>query len=189
MSSYHDALERLRRYKVFFSFDFDQDAWRAGQVRNSGITKDLKEVGFVDKVAWEQVKYSSDSAIKAWIDRQLEGTSVTVVLVGRYTSGSRWVNYEIEQSIARGNALLAITIHNLKDQYGQTDYAGINPLTKHTVYDKRFLFARPASDIFKTYDWAFGGGYYNLGNWVNEAKDIAANLVSQTMYGGLKYGG
>ncbi|MGJ7523366.1 TIR domain-containing protein [Variovorax sp. LT1P1] len=46
--------------------------------------------------------------MQTWIDNQLNGTSVTVVLVGANTHKSKWVKYEIDQSIARGNGLLLI---------------------------------------------------------------------------------
>ncbi|MGF9996732.1 TIR domain-containing protein [Bacillus safensis] len=32
--------------KVFFSFHYERDAWRAGQVRNSNITQAIK--GYLD---------------------------------------------------------------------------------------------------------------------------------------------
>jgi hypothetical protein len=38
------------------------------------------------------------------------------------------VRYEIDQSIARGNGLLGIYIHNLKDQNGRTSAMGQPPL-------------------------------------------------------------
>ena len=47
-----------------------------------------------------------DAAIKAWIDQQLHGTSVTAVLIGSHTCSSKYVQYEIDKSIERGNGLL-----------------------------------------------------------------------------------
>jgi len=54
------------------------------------------------------------------VDSQLEGTSVTVVLVGEKTCNSRWVKYEIRKSIERGNGLLGIDISKIKDLQGNT---------------------------------------------------------------------
>ena len=187
MSDFRILTERLCRRKVFFSFDFDQDCSRAGVVRNSGLTKGIKNDGYVDKAEWEKVKYNSEASIKSWILRQLEGTSVTVVLIGEHTSKSKWVNFEIQESIKRGNALLGIKIHNIRNLYGQQSSPGQNPLEKHLIFDKRYGWERNASSIYKTYDWVYGDGYSNLGNWVNEAKDIAGDLVSQSFSGGLQY--
>ena len=68
---------------------------------------------------FEKIKKQGDTAIKNWIDRQLEGTSVTVVLVGEKTCNSRWVEYERKKSIEKGNGLLGIDISGIKDLQGK----------------------------------------------------------------------
>lgn len=57
----------------------------------------------------------SDNKDYIWrrIKEQLVGTSVTVVLLGERTHRSVWVKREIEESVARGNGVVAI---ELKDQ-------------------------------------------------------------------------
>ncbi|MGH7856257.1 MAG: TIR domain-containing protein [Candidatus Binatia bacterium] len=73
--------------RVFFSFHYERDNWRAGQVRNSWVTKpDRESAGFWDAAAWEEVKKRGDDAIKRWIRDQMAGSSVTAVLIGRDTS-------------------------------------------------------------------------------------------------------
>jgi hypothetical protein len=57
----------------------------------------------------------------------LEGTTVTAVLIGAQTAVRLYVDYEIERSIARGNGLLGVYIHTLKDQYGFTTVQGSVP--------------------------------------------------------------
>ena len=84
--------------QTFFSFRYVQDNWRANIVRNSWVTQDRKAAGFFDSAEWEKVKKQSDLAIEAWIDNQLKGTSVTVVLIGADTAGKKWINYEIKRS-------------------------------------------------------------------------------------------
>jgi len=54
-------------------------------------------------------------------------TSVTVIQVGAKTCASRWVKYEIDASIARGNGLLGIYISGIKDQNGNVDAQGSAP--------------------------------------------------------------
>ena len=95
--------------KVFFSFKY-KDVSRAMVVRNSWVTQGKVAAGFIDEADFEKVKRQGDHAIKRWIDEQLQGTSVTVVLVGQHTCSSRWVRYEIQQSVKRGNGLLGIDI-------------------------------------------------------------------------------
>ena len=58
--------------KVFYSFHFDNDNWRAGQVRNIGAVEGDKPLG---GNKWEDVKSKSSTAIKEWIDNNLRDKS------------------------------------------------------------------------------------------------------------------
>jgi hypothetical protein len=53
--------------------------------------------------------------------------SSTVVLIGSETANRKYVGYEIQQSVARGNGLLGVYVHNLKDQKGNTSAYGAVP--------------------------------------------------------------
>ena len=99
--------------KVFFSFHHSGDIGRIGQVRNSWLTKG-EDAGYVDEADWESIKRQGEGAVKKWIDTQLNGTSVTVVLIGNETASRPWVNYEIRESHKKKNGLLGIYIHNCK---------------------------------------------------------------------------
>ena len=99
--------------KVFFSFHYEEDINRSMVVRNNGTTKDF--VGFIDKAEFESVKKQGNQAIYNWIDNQLKGTSVTVVLIGEETLNRPFVQYEIQKSIEKGNAIIGVFIHNIKD--------------------------------------------------------------------------
>ena len=150
--------------RVFFSFHYERDIWRASQVRNSWVTKPDREAsGFWDAAAWEEVKKKGEEAIRRWINKQLEGTSVTVVLVGAETSERKYVQYEINQSWDRDNGLIGIYIHNLKDQNRKTDVKGTDP------------FIKLGYKGIKTYDWVNDNGYENLGDWVESAYERAQN--------------
>jgi len=99
--------------KVFFSFYYERDIWRANQVRNSWVTKpDRQDAGFWDKASWEKVQKEEDEAIKRWIRAQMAGTSVTVVLIGAETSSRKWVKFEVQESYDEGKGMLGIYIHN-----------------------------------------------------------------------------
>ena len=100
--------------KVFFSFHYERDAWRVAQVRNSNIITNLDKNPFYDKTEWESIKRNGDQAIKNWIDRQLQGTSVTVVLIGAQTASRRWVQYEIQKSIELGKGLIGVHISGMR---------------------------------------------------------------------------
>jgi len=150
--------------RVFFSFHYERDIWRAGQVRNSWVTKpDREAAGFWDAAAWEEVKKKGEEAIRRWINKQLEDTSVTVVLIGAETSERKYVRYEINQSWDRDNGLIGIYIHNLKDQNEKTDVRGADP------------FVKLGYKGIKAYDWINDNGYKNLGDWVESPYKRAQN--------------
>lgn len=154
--------------RVFFSFHYSRDAWRASQVRNSWIGKPNREsAGYLDAVQWENLKKKGDEAIKRWINEQFKRTSVTVVLIGAETSKRPWVKYEIKRSFARGNGLLGIYIHRLKNEEKQTDTKGeatFGSIGKDANGDDVYFF-----QVANTYDWVTDDGRNNLGKWVEEA--------------------
>ena len=114
--------------RMFFSFHYEKDIWRDFIVRNSWVTKgNFESAGFIDAVEFEKIKRQGDESIKRWINEQLEGTSVTVVLIGSETYLRDWVRYEIVKSFDRRNGLLGIYIHNIEDQSGRKDVKGPNP--------------------------------------------------------------
>lgn len=153
--------------KAFFSFHYENDVWRANQVRNSWVTKDKEAAGYTDAADFEEVKKGGDAAIKKWIDNQLLGTSVTVVLIGSDTNSRPYILYELEQSWKKGNGIVGIYIHQCKDRFGLISNKGSNsfgPIFTSTTDTKKYFYER-----FETYDWANDNGYSNLGSWIEAA--------------------
>lgn len=150
--------------KTFFSFHYERDAWRAANVRNSGVLAEDDEYGFIDAAAWEKIEREGDAAIKRWIQDQLKNTTATVVLIGAETSTRDWVLYEIRESWKRGNAIIGVRIHGIKDQDSKTDSFGANPLDV-----VRFEDGTALSTVCKTYDWVTGKGREHLGEWIETA--------------------
>ena len=137
--------------RTFFSFKY-KDVSRAMVVRNSWVTQGKEAAGFIDAANFEEIKRKGDTAIKNWIDNQLKGTSVTVVLVGAETCKSRWVKYEIKKSIEIGNGLLGIDVSKIKDLQGNTSYrCGKIP------------------ENYNFYLWNNDNGYNNMGDWIEKA--------------------
>jgi hypothetical protein len=154
--------------RTFFSFHYKNDVWRANQVRNSWVTRDNNEAaGFVDAADFEKVEREGDAAIKRWIEKQLEGTSVTVVLIGTDTSNRPYVKYELEKSYSKGNGMLGIYIHQLKDKDGKTSTKGSNKfgeIGKESNGNPVYF-----SSAYTTYDWVDDDGYNNMGKWIEAA--------------------
>ena len=154
---------------VFFSFDWD-DVWRVNQVRHSWIAKgSYTAAGFVDSAQIETLKRNTDLAIKRWIGKQMDGTSVTCVLIGSQTANSRWVKYEIEQSIEKGNGLLGVYIHNVKDRHGWTSTKGASPFRQPPFNLTPTTNINLVYPCCSYYDWVNNDGYQNLGNWIEKA--------------------
>lgn len=167
--------EHMIKRRVFYSFHYEKDAWRAAQIRNMGVIEGNAPVSDND---WEEVKRGGDRAIQNWIENQLAGRSCTIVLIGEQTAERKWVKYEIQRSWELGKGIFGIYIHNLKDQYGRTSRKGANPFDYVTIYYKYTPIQM--SKIIKTYDYPilppFSGSQdvynyikNNLNNWVEEA--------------------
>jgi hypothetical protein len=118
---------------VFFSFHYQRDIFRVNQIRNLPEIIDEAAAGFRDSSLWEEARRKSDDAVKSLIDKGLAGTSVTVVCIGNRTAGRKFINYESQQSIDRGNGIFGVQIHQLQNGAKETDSAGEIPalLTKH----------------------------------------------------------
>ena len=56
-------------YRAFYSFHFDYDHWRAGQVRNMGVVEGNSPIS---SNAWEAVKKKGDAAVKDWIAENMK---------------------------------------------------------------------------------------------------------------------
>lgn len=161
--------------RVFFSYHFQRDVWRANQVRNSWVTHpDREAAGFFDAAEQEEVKRKTKKAIRNWIDRQLQHTSITTILIGGETAEREFVQYEIEKSIERGNALLGIRIDSLKNREGKRGSWGENPLDHY--YIDTGSGEQALSSIFPTYQWKEDNGKRNMSEWVEEAKESVSEI-------------
>lgn len=157
--------------RVFYSFHFQPDNWRASQVRNVGVVEGNQPVSDND---WEAVKRGGDDSIKAWINGQLAGRACTVVLIGSDTAGRKWIKYEIERSWNRRDmGLVGIYVHNLKDASGQQSTKGGNP------FNDLYVGSTPLGSIVKAYDppYSVSTSAYdyiksNLAAWIEEAITI-----------------
>jgi antiphage defense system Thoeris ThsB-like protein len=137
-------MEGVMARHVFFSFHYQRDVWRINQIRNLGEVVGNAAAGFHDKSLWEEAKTRGDAVVQRMIDSALHGTSVTVVFIGSQTSGRKFINYEIEKSIARGNGLIGVQINGLKDKHGNSDLLGHTPA----------LLVQNRTPIYKYFDSA-----------------------------------
>lgn len=161
--------------RVFYSFHYKPDNWRASQVRNMGVIEGNAPFSDND---WETITRGGDKAILNWIDGQIQGKSCTIVLIGTNTAGRKWIKYEIEKSWNDGKGLLGIYIHNLKDVEEKQSIKGSNPFDDFTMKKD----GAKLSSIVKAYDppyWTSTDVYAyikrNLAAWVEETVSIREN--------------
>ena len=154
--------------KAFFSFHYKNDVFRANQVRNSWVTKpDTEAAGFVDAAEFEKVEKEGEAAVKRWINNQLSGTSVTVVLIGSQTSQREFVKYELQKSYEKGNGMIGIYIHQCKNIDGKIDTKGSNQFGEiGKDSDGKAVYF---SVNYKCYDWVDDDGYNNIPSWIEKA--------------------
>ncbi|MCJ8509814.1 TIR domain-containing protein [Rhizobium lemnae] len=157
--------------KVFFSFHYARDVRRIVQVRNSWVVRANSEAQpFYDAAEFEEAKKRA-GGIEKWIEEQLKGTSVTVVLFGAETYDREWVRHEIKRSYELKKGILAIDIHRIKDPQLGADVQGKNPLDYwHVEKNGKKV---PFSSLYSTYDWVNDDGYTNISTWI-EAAAVAA---------------
>ena len=158
--------------KAFYSFHYVPDSWRASQVRNMGVVEGNKPATDND---WETVKMGGDAGIKKWIDGQLNGRSVVVVLIGAKTAGRKWIKYEIEKGWNDGKGVLGVYVHNLKNSDGEQSSKGANPFDDFTIGSA----GTKLSSVVKAYDppYTTSSNAYkhindNLADWIEKAIEI-----------------
>ena len=122
--------------RTFFSFHYGPDVWRAWNVRNCWVVRPQDQIdsGFFDSSVFEASKKESDDALKAFLRKGMDNTSVTCVLSGARTSERRWVRYEIARSMVKGNGLLTVFIHGVENSKQQTSQKGSDPLSQVGLY-------------------------------------------------------
>jgi hypothetical protein len=91
------------------------------------------------------------------IDDALDGTTVTVVCITYGTSVRKYINYEIDESLERGNGLLGLRIPHLIDHKGNTTTEGAIP-------------SKITANGFKAYKYST---IDRLAAWIEEAAKLA----------------
>lgn len=156
--------------RAFYSFHYKPDNWRAAQVRNMGVIEGNRPASDND---WETIKRGGDSAIKKWIDGQIKGKSVVIVLIGANTAGRKWIKYEIKKGWDDGKGVLGVYVHKLKDSDEKQSAKGRNPFDDFTIDGKKL------STIVKAYDSHYSTSRYvydyikeNIEDWIETAITI-----------------
>jgi hypothetical protein len=156
--------------RVFYSFHYEADNWRASQIRNIGVVEGNRPISDND---WEKLKRGGANGIRMWIDGQLYHKSCTIVLVGTATAGRKWIEHEILESWNQGMGILGINIHNLKNREGSRSQKGKNPfesiyLGRKCLANAIKLYEPPTKASKEVYSYIED----HLESWVEKAIEI-----------------
>lgn len=156
--------------KVFFSFHFDNDFWRTHTVRNMG-SLDGQTLATPNK--WEELKRTSDQAVRDWIATNMKGKSCLVVLNGSDTAGRKWINYEIKKAWEDGRGVVGIHVNKLKHSDGTQSQKGSNPFS-NIIANGYSLSGIPKLWIpgGSTSKEAYNSISNNIEDWIEEAIQI-----------------
>lgn len=96
--------------RIFISFDYDDQAQAKGF--NLLRWNDNVSLEFVGRHLLDPVNSTNQGYIESKVNEQIDGTSATVVLLGKNTHNSEWVAKEIRKSLAKDNpnGVLAIKL-------------------------------------------------------------------------------
>lgn len=151
--------------RVFLCFEYQGDFWRVQRLIELEVFAPLDVAGNFGPLDWNTARQAGDAAVRRLILEALEHTQVTLVLIGTETADDAWVRYALEQSIARGNGLLGLHIHKLKDEFRIDAPRGRRP-------------ALPEGAVLPTYDW--DGDVGRLHREIAKAYSRSANFVAGT---------
>jgi len=142
--------------RVFFSFDY-KNVYKANQIKDLPGIVPTAAAGFASSAQWDEQKVRGDLEVKEMIDSALADTTVTVVLISQGATARKYIHFEIYESLARGNGLVAVQIHAIPDENGKLDNPGDIP-------------SQIADNGFKAYKYT---NQADLAAWIEEAAKIA----------------
>ena len=158
--------------RVFYSFHYIPDNWRAGTVRSIGAIDGSKPAADND---WETITKGGDEKIKKWISEQMDGRSCTVLLIGSNTANRKWINHEIVKTWDDKKGIVGVHVHNLLDSQKKQSTKGSNPFD-FIGYGST---GKKLSSIVKVYDPpglaskdVYNHISTNLADWIDEAVAI-----------------
>jgi hypothetical protein len=133
-----------RPRRVYYCFDYQRDLERVRRLLDIPNVLASAAAGFQSAAFWERTCRRGDDAVRGMIDSALDNTTITVVCLGRWTANRKFIDYEIKRSLDRGNALMGVLIHHLRDNGGRVDDKGDIPALLSTTGSSVYDYAGPA---------------------------------------------
>jgi hypothetical protein len=120
---------------------------------------------------WESIKGRGRPAVKRWIDAQMVGKSVVIVLIGAKTATRSAVKYEIKKGWDDGKGVLGIHIHKLTDRHGNQSSKGASPFHNANGLNLHGI-VKAYDPPVSTSKGAYSHISSNLAAWIEEAIEI-----------------
>jgi hypothetical protein len=158
--------------RVFFSFNYERDFKRAAIVRDSWANHDRQAVGFWGASLWTEANKRGDGFVKKMILRELENTSVTVVLIGAESVNNPWINLAIMESYKQNHGVLGLYIDKILDSSGDIEPRGGNPLDYIFIKNEDGSVTH-FSKLYLVYDYMAQNGYLDFQKWIEFAAQRA----------------
>lgn len=106
-----DLLRKASEKKrIFISFVYDDDSEYFNLLQAWSKNENI-DLEFYNESVTEAFDSENADYIKRKIREKIQRASITLCLVSENTYNSRWVNWEIQESIDHGNNLIAVKTH------------------------------------------------------------------------------
>lgn len=99
----------MAKKKVFVSFHYENDRNYKNLLQAWNLNPNF-EFGMNDQSISTPINSNEASRIKAWITKKMNGSKYILVIVGKDTYKSEWVNWEIEKAHELGLNIVAVKI-------------------------------------------------------------------------------
>lgn len=153
---------KMRR--VYFSFDYEHDLDRVNKVRTVPGVIACSAAGFHNSDVWYTASGQGDAAVQGLINDALNNTTVTVVCLGHMTAHRKFLTFELEQSLERGNGVVGVKINHITNEARETEEEGyVPPLIKMAGYN-----------VHKYND------QQQLALWIEDVADLATEQSQQS---------
>ncbi len=157
--------------KVYFCFNYEEDLESARIVKNNWVMNGLIDLGFYKDEEYNSIENYNYNDLCRLINRKLEDTSVTIVLVGEHTLDNPIVKYEILKSYEIDNAIIAIDINHIINNDRHKPKIEVNPHKKiGEFFDNTPIYFDEICDEY--YDYLMDDGFQFMGKWIDKVSEL-----------------
>ncbi|MDD5731947.1 MAG: TIR domain-containing protein [Patescibacteria group bacterium] len=132
--------------KIFVAFDSNTNLGAYYEIMSCEALSGYDKNPFYDLGGLFTIRSQGKEGMKNWVEKQLKGTSVVIILRNDETESFEWIGYTIQKSIEYGKGLLLIDIRE----------------------DSGNKYEIPVLEGYRAFNWYSDNGVENIGKWVEE---------------------